>query len=300
MRTAMRSGKKSFRLRYPARMDASRGGIDMAVNGMNANIVRPASMDSDALARYVADQTAGVLHRLADLRPFYEELWKRFEELPKGQKILGCETRTAYAETILGKSMRSIQYALYGRRKLSASLDETIEGLLPEEFVGEQRKRLRQEAREHWDEQETRNDLRYKKLKAKAEKNELTEEESRFVRWYEDERDSTRYYDLKSKKNLTEDETRFVHEHEAKRKKSDEQRARNRAEEADFLNQFLRPTLDSLLKKIPPGANIKEFASLGRREAARKYHQTQTAENQERMSQLNQVADWLEKLAVAA
>jgi len=50
-------------------------------------------------------------------------------------------------------------------------------------------------------------------------------------------------------------------------------------------------------RKNPPAADIKEFASLGRREAARKYHTDRTGGDQERMVRMNQVADWLESLA---
>jgi hypothetical protein len=113
-----------------------------------ANIVRPASMDSEALGQYIADQTAGVLRRLEDLRPFYEELWKRFEKLSKGQRILGCRTKTEFAEKILGRSMRSIQYALYGRRQIKSPIKDVIEELLPEEFVKEEQKQAREQQRD--------------------------------------------------------------------------------------------------------------------------------------------------------
>jgi len=52
-----------------------------------------------------------------------------------------------------------------------------------------------------------------------------------------------------------------------------------------------------LHRKNPPAADIKEFASLGRREAARKYHTDRAGGDQERMVRMNQVADWLESLA---
>jgi hypothetical protein len=54
-----------------------------------------------------------------------------------------------------------------------------------------------------------------------------------------------------------------------------------------------------LHRKNPPVADIREFASLGRREAARKYHPDRGGDAA-RMSQLNQVADWLEAIAGAA
>jgi hypothetical protein len=51
--------------------------------------------------------------------------------------------------------------------------------------------------------------------------------------------------------------------------------------------------------KNPPAADVKEFASLGRRAAANKYHPDRGGDSA-RMAQLNQVADWLESLAGAA
>jgi len=78
-----------------------------------ANNVR--SMDSEALGRYVAESIAGVLRRLEDLRPYYEELWRRFDQLQDGETICGCVTRTEYCAKILHRSIRSVQFALYGR-----------------------------------------------------------------------------------------------------------------------------------------------------------------------------------------
>lgn len=51
--------------------------------------------------------------------------------------------------------------------------------------------------------------------------------------------------------------------------------------------------------KKPPIEDIKEFATLGRREAARKHHPDRGGDGA-RMAQLNHVADWLESLAGAA
>lgn len=108
-----------------------------------ANIVRAGDMTSEALARYIAEQTVGVLRRLADLRPHYEELWKRFDALKKGETIMGCMTKTHYVTEILGRSMRSIQYALYGRRPLKAGAERLVGEFVPREFAKDEAKWLR-------------------------------------------------------------------------------------------------------------------------------------------------------------
>jgi hypothetical protein len=95
----------------------------------------------------------------------------------------------------------------------------------------------------------------------------------------------------------------FRRKHEEKQRQFEEQmkdfakkhrfsrQARAHEPEQEFNFSDLR-----LLGKRPPGKDIMEFASLGRREAARKYHTDRADGNEERMKQMNQVADWLEKL----
>jgi hypothetical protein len=73
------------------------------------------AMSDEELGTYVAEQTIGVLRRLYELRPYYEELWRRFDALPSGATINGCKTRTEFCERILKRSVRSVQYALHGR-----------------------------------------------------------------------------------------------------------------------------------------------------------------------------------------
>src|SRR5258708_30405930 len=142
---------------------------------IKANNVRPASMDSEALGKYIADQTAGVLRRLEDLRPFYEELWKRFDKLSNGQKILECRTRTEYCEKILHRSIRSVQHALYGRRPLAGSVKEIVEGLPSGEFVEDDEERANKETEEETEKKEDlchkKNEESYKKIKKKTKKN---------------------------------------------------------------------------------------------------------------------------------
>lgn len=107
-----------------------------------ANIVR--LMDSESLGRYVAEQTAGVFHRLTELRPFYEELWKRFEKLQKGETIMGCRNRSEYATKVLGRSMRSIQYALYSRRPLQSKIENLTKGFVPRQWVKENARAIKE------------------------------------------------------------------------------------------------------------------------------------------------------------
>ena len=78
----------------------------------DANIVR---LSNDELGTYIQNSTLGILRRLDDLRPYYVELWKRFDELKDGETICGCTTRKQYCDDILKRSIRSVQYAINGR-----------------------------------------------------------------------------------------------------------------------------------------------------------------------------------------
>ena len=79
------------------------------------NIVLPAEMNSETLAEYVAKESVGILKRLDVLKPYFQELWKRFDALKEGEAINGCYTRTEFCEKVLHRSRRSVQYILYGR-----------------------------------------------------------------------------------------------------------------------------------------------------------------------------------------
>ena len=89
----------------------------------HANIVR--SMSNEELGQFVAEGVVGILHRLDDLRPYYEELWCRFDALKDGETISGCKTRTEFCDRILKRSVRSIQYALNGRPQPRLLTSET-------------------------------------------------------------------------------------------------------------------------------------------------------------------------------
>jgi hypothetical protein len=82
-----------------------------------ANIVRFEDMDSEKLSKYFAEGIRGVHRKTAELKQAFEELWRRFDDLKKGQTINGCATRTEYCETVIGLGIRTIQYIIYGRKK---------------------------------------------------------------------------------------------------------------------------------------------------------------------------------------
>jgi hypothetical protein len=96
-----------------------------------ANIVR---LSNEELGNYVQSSTLGVLRRLDDLRPYYVELWKRFDELKDGETICGCATRKQFCKDILGRSIRSVQQAIYGRsepKQLPVPTPEPIPSICP-------------------------------------------------------------------------------------------------------------------------------------------------------------------------
>jgi hypothetical protein len=72
-------------------------------------------MSNEELGEYVASESVGILKRLDVLKPYFEELWKRFDELPKDETINGCATRTEFCNKILHRTRRSVQYILHGR-----------------------------------------------------------------------------------------------------------------------------------------------------------------------------------------
>jgi hypothetical protein len=220
-----------------------------------ANNVRPKpkTMTSEALGLYIKNETVGALRRLSDLRPFYVELWARFDKLTKGAKIMGCSTRTEFARNILDRSMRSIQHALYGRR---SSTNHVIDRLV---LSGFEEEKWRAQERE-----DTRQD-KYKALKAKPPE-QLRDQDRIFLERMETE------------------EAAQAAQAEAQR----EERARQSWESRETEG------IDT-----PPARDLKEFATLGRREAAKRYHPDRNPANAaaQRIRALNNVADWLEAMA---
>jgi hypothetical protein len=86
-----------------------------AVEHTKENIVLPTKMSNEELSEYVANESVGILKRLDVLKPYFEELWSRFDKLEKDETIQGCRTRTEFCEKILHRSRRSVQYILHGR-----------------------------------------------------------------------------------------------------------------------------------------------------------------------------------------
>lgn len=96
--------------------------MTIATKNKKTNIVRAAEMPNEELGRYIRAETIGLLRRVNELRPFFDELWQRFSRLGGGQTICGCKTRTEYCERVLHRSMRSVQYILYGREASDPSI----------------------------------------------------------------------------------------------------------------------------------------------------------------------------------
>ena len=102
------------------------------------NIVLPTEMDSEALAEYVASESVGILKRFDVLKPYFQELWKRFDALKEGEVISGCRTRTEFCEKVLHRSRRSVQYILYGRppaKPYAPTADKPPSELTNEELI---------------------------------------------------------------------------------------------------------------------------------------------------------------------
>jgi hypothetical protein len=106
--------------------------IDELPEGVRALVLKkfggdkhtPQSMDSDSLAAHVETTW---LSAFSTLRPFVEELWKRFEELKAGETIAGCKTRKEYCERILHRTPRAVRYMLAGGNPVSKRLaGETV------------------------------------------------------------------------------------------------------------------------------------------------------------------------------
>src|SRR5215813_1799333 len=76
--------------------------------GMNARQKR------NALARAVVKQMKSLLVELKDLEEDIRQLWVEFEQLPTGEKILGCSTKKEFCEKQLGRTPRAVRYMLEG------------------------------------------------------------------------------------------------------------------------------------------------------------------------------------------
>lgn len=69
------------------------------------------SMKSEALGVYVRDELVGIATKLVTIKPYVEELWRRFEN---GETILGCSTKKEFCEQVLQRTPRAVRYMLEG------------------------------------------------------------------------------------------------------------------------------------------------------------------------------------------
>lgn len=81
-----------------------------------ANNVRFEDMDSEPLGEFVSSGVKGIHRRTSELKPAFEELWRRFDTLKKGEAINGCATRAEYCRQEIGLTMRTVQHIIYGRK----------------------------------------------------------------------------------------------------------------------------------------------------------------------------------------
>jgi hypothetical protein len=87
-----------------------------------ARIVEITQMESDALGLYVEEAMQGVCLKLVELKPYIEELWRRFDA---GEVIRCCENKKQFCETILHRTPQTV------RRMLSAGNPIKKEGETP-------------------------------------------------------------------------------------------------------------------------------------------------------------------------
>jgi hypothetical protein len=72
-------------------------------------------MSTEQLAKRVIRQVRALTPKLRELEADLRRLWVAFENLPKGEKILGCRTKAQFCEKKLNRTPRAIQHLLYGR-----------------------------------------------------------------------------------------------------------------------------------------------------------------------------------------
>jgi hypothetical protein len=74
----------------------------------------PRTLTNNELGEHVEQIALVVGQTLADLKPFIEELWRRFDQLKRDETIRGCHTKKEFCEKVLGKTARAVQYMLAG------------------------------------------------------------------------------------------------------------------------------------------------------------------------------------------
>jgi hypothetical protein len=72
-------------------------------------------MTNEQLAKRVIRQVRALTPKLKELEADLRRLWVEFEKLPKGERILGCQTKAQFCEKKLHRTPRAIQHLLYGR-----------------------------------------------------------------------------------------------------------------------------------------------------------------------------------------
>jgi hypothetical protein len=77
------------------------------------------ALSNEALGSHVENAVLGISKTLADLRPYIEELWTRFDALEPGQTIRGCRTRKEYCANVLQRTPRAVRYMLDGGNPVS-------------------------------------------------------------------------------------------------------------------------------------------------------------------------------------
>jgi hypothetical protein len=69
------------------------------------------AMQSDALGTYVRNELVGIAVKLVHIKPYVQELWRRFEN---GETILGCTNKKQFCENVLQRSPRAVRFMLAG------------------------------------------------------------------------------------------------------------------------------------------------------------------------------------------
>lgn len=84
------------------------------------------SMGNEQFPDYVGNNGWGtLLAKLVQLKPYVEVLWERFDHLKKGETIAGCRTKKEFCQKCLNRSIRAVEYMLYGRTPKKATVART-------------------------------------------------------------------------------------------------------------------------------------------------------------------------------
>jgi hypothetical protein len=72
------------------------------------------SVNREVLAQRIIRAVDSLATKLADLEADIRALWTEFENLPKGETILGCSTKKEFCEKQLHRTPRALRYMLKG------------------------------------------------------------------------------------------------------------------------------------------------------------------------------------------